>query len=110
MSTGAPGQNAHFNYEPSSTGRLGEATPAGAPHAPHVQGSVQRTRIARTNDYRQAGERYRSIEPWERYDLVKNLADQLPRCEPGVQEKMVWHFAQCDAGFGDRAADGLGMD
>jgi len=57
----------------------------------------------------QAGERYRSIETWERDDLVKNLIDQLLQCERRVQEKMVRHFAQCDAGFGDRVAGGLGM-
>ncbi len=105
----APGQNPHVNYEPSGTGGLNEATPAGDPCEPQVDGRLQRTRIARTNDYQQAGERYRSIEPWERDDLVKNLIDQLLRCDRRIQEKMVWHFAQCDAEFGDRVAGGLRM-
>jgi catalase len=105
----APGQDPHVNYEPSGAGGLHEATPAGEPYEPRVEGRLQRTRIARTNDYAQAGARYRSIERWERDDLVKNLIDQLRQCGRPIQEKMVWHFAQCDAEFGERLADGLAI-
>ncbi len=105
----APGQDPHVNYEPSSNGGLHEATPAGPPHQPLIEGRLQRTRIARTNDYQQPGERYRSIELWERDDLVKNLIDQLRRCERPIQEKMVWHFTQCDPEFGGRLARGIGV-
>lgn len=105
----APSQNPHVNYEPSSMGGLEEATPAGGPHEPHVEGRLQRSRIVRTNDYQQAGERYRSIEPWERDDLVKNLIDQLRGCDLQIQKKMVLHFSACDAEFGDRVATGIGI-
>lgn len=45
------------------------------------RGIPRRQRISRTNDHAQAGERYRSIEPWERDDLVLNLVDALSQCD-----------------------------
>jgi len=104
----APGADPHVNYEPSGAG-LREAAAAGPPHYQRVDGRPQRTKIARTNDYQQAGERYRSIESWERDDLVKNLIDQLRQCDRQIQEKMVSHFALCDADLGGQVAAGIGM-
>jgi catalase len=103
----SPSQNPHVNYEPSSRGGLREATPAGTSCEPNVAGRLQRTTIVRTNDYMQAGERYRSIEAWERDDLVTNLIDQLRQCGRQIQEKMIWHFAQCDAELGRQLAAGI---
>jgi catalase len=103
------GPNPKVNYEPNSTGGLVE-TPETAPqYTPEVSGPVGRYKIGRTNDYKQAGERYRSIEQWERDDLVKNLVDNLLQCEKHIQERMVWHFTQCDREFGSRLAEGLGL-
>lgn len=56
------GANPHVNYEPSSLGGLREAEPAGAPHTPYVEGQLVRQKLDRTNDYQQAGERYRLFE------------------------------------------------
>ena len=105
----AAGQDPHINYEPNTTGGLREAEPAGAPHEPLVEGRLQRKKLARTNDYQQAGERYRTMPAAERDDLVLNLGDLLRQCERPIQEKMVWHFTQCDAGFGERLADRIGL-
>jgi catalase len=33
----------------------------------------------------------------------------LSECDKHIQEKMVWHFAQCDEEFGGRIAEGLGL-
>ena len=57
----APGQNPHVNYEPSITGRAarGARTRAHDEQGPVINGRLTRKRIARTNDYEQAGERYR---------------------------------------------------
>ena len=40
-----------------------------------IEGRLTRARIPRTNDYKQAGERYLLSEQWERDDLVANLID-----------------------------------
>ena len=104
----AAGQDPHVNYEPNTTGGLREAAAAGAPHEPLIEGRLQRKKLARTNDYQQAGERYRTMPAAEREDLVLNLGDLLRQCECPIQEKMVWHFTQCDAEFGGRVADAIG--
>ena len=102
------GENPHINYEPSSRNGLVEA-PGGIPHTPYVAGHVVRQKIARTNDYGQAGERYRTMDAWERDDLVNNLIVNLKQCNPDIQERMVGHLTRCDAEYGARVAQGLGI-
>jgi catalase len=46
---------------------------------------------------------------WERDDLVLNMITLLGQCDKRIQEKMVWHFAQCDSEYGRRVAEGLGL-
>jgi catalase len=103
------GANPHVNYEPSSRGGPVEATPAGRPHQPYVAGQVGRQKLSRTNDYSQAGERYRAIERWERDDLIANLVGQLQQCNLDIQQRMVEHLSRCDAEYGQRVAAGLGI-
>ena len=104
------GANPHVNYEPSSRGGPVEAVPPGAPHEPYVEGRLVRQKISRTDDYAQAGERYRAIEAWERDDLIFNLVGQLEQCNPDIQERMVEHLSRCDAEYGRRVAEGLGIE
>lgn len=101
------GANPHVNYEPSSRDGLRTAAPAGKPHTPFVSGSIVRQTISRENNYAQAGERYRSFEPWERDELISNLVIQLKQCNADIQERMIGHLTQCDAEYGRRVADGL---
>jgi catalase len=103
------GENPHVNYEPSALGGLREAPPSGKPHTPYVSGPVERHRISRTNDYKQAGERYRSFEEWERNDLINNLVTSLKKCRQDIQERMVQHFLKADPDYGTRVAQGLGI-
>ena len=103
------GRNPHVNYEPNSTGGLSEADPAGPPYEPEIHGRLVRTKIGRTNDFAQAGERYRTMPDWERADLVANMVGLLSRCERQIQDRIVGLFAQCDADYGARVAVGLGI-
>jgi catalase len=103
------GENPHVNYEPSSRQGLREATPGGKPYTPHVQGNIVRQQISRTNDYKQAGERYRTFEDWERNELISNLVGALKQCNPDIQQRMVDYFSQCDSDYGQRVAQGLGL-
>ncbi|MBV9848143.1 MAG: catalase [Armatimonadetes bacterium] len=102
------GENPHINYEPSSRGGLQQAEPAGQPHTPAVQGNLVRQAIDRQNPYKQAGERYRAFEDWERDELISNLVGALKQCNPDIQERMVHHLTQCDADYGRRIAEGIG--
>jgi catalase len=103
------GENSHINYEPSVQGGLHEAPVNGTPYTPHIEGNLVRQRIERTNDYTQAGERYRSFEEWEREDLINNLVTSLKQCRKDIQERMVQHFSQADLDYGARVAKGLGI-
>ncbi len=69
-----------------------------------------RQKISRTNDFKQAGERYRTIEQWERDDLVFNLVSALSQCNQEIQERMIGLLTQCDAEYGQHVADGLKMN
>jgi catalase len=101
------GANPHINYEPSGIDGLKEAPQSGTPHTPHVEGVVGQQKISRTNDYGQAGDRYRSFSDFERDDLILNLVTQLKQCNSEIQERMVDHLTQCDPEYGSRVREGL---
>jgi len=104
------GQNPHVNYEPSTMGGLREATyPTHDEQGPEIRGRLTRQRIPRTNDYAQAGERFRLMLDWEREDLVRNLVDNISQATREVQERMVWHLLMCEDELGLRVGEGLGI-
>lgn len=104
------GSNPHVNYEPSSTGGPAEA-PRTAPseQGPTYNARLTRARLPRTDDYRQAGQRYQLVEQWESDDLVSNLVGQLSNCERHIQERMVWHFLLVDQELGTRVGQGVNI-
>jgi catalase len=103
------GANPHINYEPSSRNGLTEAPRDVAEHEPHVEGRRMRRAIDRQNPYKQAGERYRTFADWERDELINNLVTNLKKCNKDIQERMVYHLTQCDADYGRRVAEGIGI-
>jgi catalase len=103
------GVNPHMNYEPNSQGGVRQAEHAPTPYAPWVEGHLVRQRIERTNDFKQAGERYLAFEYWERDDLVNNLVTNLQQCNRDIQERMVEHFTRAHIEYGTRVAQGLGL-
>ncbi|WP_067966865.1 catalase [Nocardiopsis trehalosi] len=104
------GENPHVNYEPSITGGLREAQyPTHDEQGPEIVGRVTRKRIPRTNDYQQAGQRFRLMEQWERDDLVHNFTTLLSQCVREIQERMVWHFLLVEDELGLRVGEGLGI-
>ncbi|MBQ1159509.1 catalase [Streptomyces sp. A73] len=99
-----------INYEPSIMGGLHEAQyPTSDDEGPEIRGRVTRKRIPRTNDYLQAGQRYRLMEAWERDDLVKNFVTLISEADRTVQERMVWHFLLVENELGLRVGEGLGI-
>jgi catalase len=107
------GDNPHINYEPTLRGGLRESGDHGdAEIGPEVSGRLVRSRIPRTNDYKQPGERYLLSEEWERDDLVANLGGDLAKCDRAIQERMVWHLLMCEDELGLRVGEivGIGPD
>ncbi|ALD13682.1 catalase [Clavibacter capsici] len=104
------GQNPHVNYEPSLDGGLREGQYATVDEqGPEITGRLTRKRIARTDDYTQAGQRYLLMEQWERDDLVANLVELIGQASRGVQERMVWHLYLVEDELGQRVGGGLGI-
>ncbi|MEO6501791.1 MAG: catalase [Jatrophihabitantaceae bacterium] len=104
------GENPHVNYEPSILGGLREASyPTHDEQGPEIVGRLTRKRIPRTDDYRQAGERFLLSEQWEQDDLVANLVGALSQCDRAIQERMVWHLFLCEDEYGRRVGEGLGI-
>ena len=95
------------NYEPNSYAGPAET---GAPydHGYDLAGRVGRYQPvvhAEDNDYVQAGALYRVMNEAARARLVDNLAGSLAQVSKlDVIERSVAHFAQADAGLGDRLA------
>jgi catalase len=103
----APGQNPHINYEPSNLNGLKEAPRSGKDYTPHYDANLVRQKIERTNDFKQAGERYRAFEDWERNDLILNLVNTLAPAAKVIQDKMIDMFTKCDEEYGRRVKEGL---
>ncbi|GGG53179.1 catalase [Hymenobacter glacieicola] len=103
----APGQNVHVNYEPSSLNGLKEAPRTAPEHTPLYTGRLVRQTLDRTNNFKQAGERYRLHEDWERDDLISNMVGALADADRKVSDKMVELCTNCDPDWGQRLADGL---
>jgi catalase len=104
------GENPSVNYEPSITGGLSEnPKPAHEAQGPIITGQLTRSKIPRTNDYKQAGERYLLSEQWERDDLVTNLTGLLAQCDRPIQERMIWHLFMVEDELGQRVGEGIGI-
>lgn len=103
----APGQNSHVNYEPSSLNGLNEAPKINKDHEPEYHAKLIRKKIERTNNFKQAGERFRMFEDWERDDLILNLVNTLLPAKKHIQDKMVELFTLCDEEYGRRVREGL---
>ena len=102
----ADNQNPHVNYEPSSVGGLKEATRNGVEYTPEVNGKLVRQKIDRTNDFKQAGDAYRTILTQEQRDeLVKNLGGALADCTEYNREKLYTYFDQADGDYGKRVRE-----
>jgi len=102
----------HVNYEPGYLGKgLSEADKPKKDYHQYVEGHLGRYQTTRTaDDYRQAGERYRTFTDWERDDLINNLVDDMKQCPEELALRMVWHFWHCDPDYGRRVAQGAGID
>jgi catalase len=88
------------NYEPSRSAMLSEASASKSSQSP-LSGTTQQQRIAKTLNFRQAGEFYRSLDPQQQKNLVANLAGDLGQVKnPVIRDAMLSHFYKADAAYG----------
>jgi catalase len=96
------------NYEPNT---LADGIPGEALASPseqyHMEGIVGRKKISLTNDFEQAGERYRSLSKVDQDHLVDNIAASLGKTKKDIQKRMVENLTKADAELGKRVAEGM---
>ena len=100
---------APVNYSPNSLAG-GQPFPASIPvPAPtHASGAVARQSIAKTDDFTQAGEHFRSLSERERAALSDTIAAELHRCRPDIIERMLRYFEKADRDLSVSVARDIG--
>lgn len=96
------------NYEPNSLSRdVPEEAPTGTPREYRIEGEVTRQKISKTNDFAQAGERYRSLSKIDQEHLVDNLITDLMHIDKPIQQREVENLTKADPEFGKSVVKGL---
>jgi catalase len=96
------------NYEPSSrAGGSPVEAPPGTPHTYQVEGDMIRKKISKTNDFQQAGEKYRSLSKMDKEHLVDNLTADLMHIDKPIQQRVVENLTKADPELGKCVATGL---
>ncbi|NEN85619.1 catalase [Paenibacillus elgii] len=98
------------NYEPNSASGSPQEDPAYVESEAPLTGPVVRQKIEKTDDFTQAGERYRSYTKQEQDNLIRNLINDLKQTGQDIQLRAICNFFRADAEYGMRLAQGLGID
>jgi catalase len=81
----------------------------GRASTPALSGTVMQKAISKTNNFKQAGDLYRSFSEAERASLILNLSGDLKQVKnKAVRVKMISHFFKADAEYGTRLAQAVG--
>jgi catalase len=104
----APYGGGTVNYEPNTLADgMPHEAPATATTKEQLRGEIGRRKIKLTNDFTQAGERYRSLSKVDQDHLVDNIVDSLSHAATPIQKRMVENLRKADSNFGKRVAKGL---
>ena len=96
------------NYEPSSLDpNVPREALAGNPYVHRIEGEVTRQKIRLTDDFTQAGARYRSLSKMDQEHLVDNLIADLLKIDRPIQQRVVGNLANADPDLGRLVAEGL---
>ncbi|AZS17722.1 catalase [Paenibacillus lutimineralis] len=98
------------NYEPNSSEDSPKEAPEYQDSVVPLSGQAGRERIAKTDDFTQAGELYRSFTSEERDHLISNLVSDLRQTNEQIQLRAICNFFRADSGYGMRLAQELGVD
>ncbi|MDI6635245.1 catalase [Pantoea dispersa] len=91
------------NYQPSRIYPREELQSARYSHTP-LSGSTQQAMIAKPQNFRQAGELYRSFNAKERGDLITSLGGALKSADAQSRLAMLSFFYKADSEYGTRLA------
>lgn len=103
--------NGDINYQPSSTQKgYTDNKKNDYSKSTFANISTVQQKISKPNDFKQAGEFYRTLSEKEKESLIKNLsADLKTVTNKDVVRKMVGYFYMADSDYGKRLARALGL-
>jgi len=70
---------------------------------------IESRKISLTNDFTQAGERYRGLSMMHQDHLVDNIVDSLGKADLPIQKRMVENLTKADSELGKRVAVSLNL-
>jgi catalase len=101
-----------YNYQPNrAPNTIAEDPAVDISPVAIVGGTTVHAPIRVKDEYRQAGELYRSVRKQDQDDLITNLVHDLSQVtNPDITLEMVSHFYKADKEYGTRVAEGLHID
>jgi catalase len=100
-----------INFEPALTPPTPAEDPSFKTAEYDVTGTTRTRAIRRTDNFRQAGDFYRSLDPVSQTHLIANLESDLGRVvDPRIRTIMAAHFYLADTAFGSRVAKAIKVD
>jgi catalase len=106
-------QVGEVNYEPSTAKREGAVTPQPSFRLSEypVSGVTQQNAIAKTEDFGQAGDHWRSLGKDGQAYLIKAMSSDLNQvADHGIKLRQVSHFYKADRDYGTQLAQATHLD
>jgi len=72
-----------------------------------IEGEVTRRKIGITDEFEQAGEKYRSFSKMDQEHLVDNLVADLMHIDKAIQQRVIDNLTKADPALGQSVAEGL---
>lgn len=105
------GTNSNVNYQPSVSQGSYQDTPQHSYSTRKIDAETMQRVISKQNNFKQAGELYRSLSETDKKHLIANLAGDLGTVQnKQVVNTMVSYFYQADADYGDRLIKALKLN
>ncbi len=100
-----------FNYEPNGDRKAFTDDAAVKPTETPIGTMAVQEKIAKTQNFAQAGDLYRSFSEQDKTNLIANLAGDLGKVkDQKVVTTMIGYFYQADKDYGTRIAKALNVD
>lgn len=103
-------QASSINYEPSRHQDTPKEAPAYRDSDMPLNGLAGRQKIAKTNDFAQAGTTFQSFTEEEQEHLIANLVGDLQHVHEKTKLLTICNFFRADRVLGERLASGLNVD
>ncbi|GKU77675.1 catalase [Paenibacillus sp. L3-i20] len=98
------------NYEPNSASDSPKESPDHNDSYSTILGGAGRQKIDKTDDFTQAGERYRSLPEEQQENLVTNLVNELRATNDDIRLRALCNFFRADRTLGTKLSEELDVD